>query len=437
MLRGLQQMDCVSFFIWVRRVKIRMTFTCRQIALEKSSNIIEAFEQREFRFRPLEIWVSELNFYFFLISKRSLRSLQAEFKDACLSEKCRAPVCFYTRATSISSAGATCASLSVRSVRSSGGRRTASARLHRRAQPDVPITVFAKEQKGPGPAAAKDATPHPRSQPGPPRPRETTAISTTTFGERQAVGTEGATVPRPAPPPPRRWRWRYAPWLCPYLVRLSQSQFFSLGMCHFPWLFRCYVACICVCLLLFQRAVRDTRRSLTRGTEAGRTQVSNAMVSPTVWTGWTSDEFTGGWWGSPSWHPAPDTLGRLGLWSQCPIYHHPRQLHHGISATRAHPSLGSAWGGGSRGRGLCRWTRCPLCGAAGGGYLPLREQRSSSAPRAALAPASAPRLLGWAWSPLLRTVPAEAVKSTWAAQKAQREGEGTQQSWMLEGNGGN
>lgn len=72
MLRGLQQMDCVSFFIWVRRVKIRITFTCRQIALEKSSSITEAFEQREFRFRPLEIWVWELTFYFFLnIKKKS------------------------------------------------------------------------------------------------------------------------------------------------------------------------------------------------------------------------------------------------------------------------------------------------------------------------------------------------------------------------------
>lgn len=175
--------------------------------------------------------------------------------------KCDAPVCFYTQATSISSAGPTCASLSVRGVRSSGGRRTASVHLRRRAQPDVLITVFAKEQKGPGPAAAKDATPHPRSQPGPPLPWETTAISTTTCGERQAVGTEGATVPQPAPPPP--WRWRYAPWLCPYLVRLSQSQIFSLGMCHFTWLFRCYFACICACLLLFRRAVRDTGWSLT------------------------------------------------------------------------------------------------------------------------------------------------------------------------------
>lgn len=69
MLRGLQQMDCVSFFIWVRRVKIRTTFTYCQIALEKSSNIIEAFEQREFRFRPPEIWVSELTFSFFTIKK--------------------------------------------------------------------------------------------------------------------------------------------------------------------------------------------------------------------------------------------------------------------------------------------------------------------------------------------------------------------------------
>lgn len=69
MLSGLQQMDGVAFFIWVRRVKIRITFACRQIALERSSNIIEAFEQREFRFRPLEIWLREPNFYFFLISK--------------------------------------------------------------------------------------------------------------------------------------------------------------------------------------------------------------------------------------------------------------------------------------------------------------------------------------------------------------------------------
>lgn len=107
MLRGSQQMDCVSFFIWVRRVKIRITFTCRQIALEKSSNIIEAFEQREFRFRPREIWVSELNFYFFLISKNSLHSLQAEFKETRLSEERRAPTCFYTQAASISSSGAT------------------------------------------------------------------------------------------------------------------------------------------------------------------------------------------------------------------------------------------------------------------------------------------------------------------------------------------
>lgn len=51
-------MDCVSFFIWRRRVKIRMTFTCRQIAWEKSRDIIEALEKREFRFRPLEIWGS-------------------------------------------------------------------------------------------------------------------------------------------------------------------------------------------------------------------------------------------------------------------------------------------------------------------------------------------------------------------------------------------
>lgn len=37
--------------------------------MQRSSNITEAFEQREFRFRPLEIWLREPNFYFFLISR--------------------------------------------------------------------------------------------------------------------------------------------------------------------------------------------------------------------------------------------------------------------------------------------------------------------------------------------------------------------------------
>lgn len=99
-----------------------MTFSYRQIALEKSSNITEAFEQREFRFRPLEIWGAELNFYFFLISETSLHSLQAEFADTCLSEEHRAPACSYTQATSISPGAGTRASLPVRRVRTDIGR---------------------------------------------------------------------------------------------------------------------------------------------------------------------------------------------------------------------------------------------------------------------------------------------------------------------------
>lgn len=53
-------MDCVAFFIWRRRVKIRTTFTCRQLAREKARDILEALEQREVTFRPLEIWGSLL-----------------------------------------------------------------------------------------------------------------------------------------------------------------------------------------------------------------------------------------------------------------------------------------------------------------------------------------------------------------------------------------
>lgn len=41
-----------------RRGKIRVTFTCRQIAGEKSRDILEALERRGFGFRPLEIWGS-------------------------------------------------------------------------------------------------------------------------------------------------------------------------------------------------------------------------------------------------------------------------------------------------------------------------------------------------------------------------------------------
>lgn len=90
MLRGLQQMDCASFLIWVRRVKIRTTFTYCQLALEKSSNVTEALEQREFRFRPLETCVSELNFYFFSIAKDPLHSLEAGFGEMRLSRERRA-----------------------------------------------------------------------------------------------------------------------------------------------------------------------------------------------------------------------------------------------------------------------------------------------------------------------------------------------------------
>lgn len=90
MLRGLQQMDCASFLIWVRRVKIRTTFTYCQLALEKSSNVTEALEQREFRFGPLETCVSELNFYFFSIAKDPLHSLEAGFGEMRLSPERRA-----------------------------------------------------------------------------------------------------------------------------------------------------------------------------------------------------------------------------------------------------------------------------------------------------------------------------------------------------------
>ena len=237
MLRGLQQMDCVSFFIWVRRVKIRITFTCRQIATEKSSNITEAFEQREFRFRLLEIWVSEPNFDFFLLSKNSLRGLQAEFKDTRLSEKRPAPTCCSTQATSISSAGAACTSPSVGSARSSGVRRRGSARLQREAPPDMQALGFVTEREGAGPAAAEDAAPHPRSQPGPPPPGEAIAISTAVTimcGEWRVVGP----VSWPACPPSRAF-WEVppgdlgAPWLCLFSRGLSQSLVFSLRVCHF------------------------------------------------------------------------------------------------------------------------------------------------------------------------------------------------------------
>lgn len=101
--------------------------------------------------------------------------------------------------------------------------------------------ISVKEQKGPGPAVAKDATPHPRSQPGPPLPWETIAfstIATVMCGERQVVGTEGTAVPQPASLASRGF-WEIpgrdvsAPWLCPYSVRLSQSLIFSLRVCHF------------------------------------------------------------------------------------------------------------------------------------------------------------------------------------------------------------
>lgn len=75
--------------------------------------------------------------------------------------------------------------------------------------------MFIKEQEGPGPTAAKDATPRAGSQRGPPLPREAIAILTVTatascgFGE--VLGGDVS-----------------APSRCLYCTRLSQSLRFSL-----------------------------------------------------------------------------------------------------------------------------------------------------------------------------------------------------------------
>lgn len=80
--------------------------------------------------------------------------------------------------------------------------------------------MFVKEQEGPGPTVAKDATPRAESQPGPPLPWEAIAILTVTTTASRGFGEVlGGDVSAPS--------------RCLYCTRLSQSLRFSLRGCHF------------------------------------------------------------------------------------------------------------------------------------------------------------------------------------------------------------